>query len=56
METNLLQKYCFFLRRKRKNVKIFSQSIVFYVKLFNEYYVYSFLYHMWSNINRLEKG
>gem|GEM_PF-6191586 len=56
METNPMQRYYFFLRRTRKNVKIFSQSIVFYVKLFNEYYVYSFLYHLWSNINRLERG
>jgi len=42
METNPLQRYYFFLRQTRKNVKIFSQSIVFYVKIFNQCYIYSF--------------
>lgn len=57
METNPPQRYYFFLRQTRKNVKIFSQSVIFYVKIFNQCYSYSFfLYYIWSNINRLEKG
>ena len=35
MEINLPQRYYFFLRQTRKNVKIFSQSVIFYVKFFN---------------------
>lgn len=42
METNPLQRYYFFLRQTRKNVKIFSQSVIFYVKFFNQCYIYSF--------------
>ena len=41
-------KVILFFDTNKKNVKIFSQNVIFYVKIFNWCYVYSYLYHMRS--------